>query len=164
MPYNLTVNGRTSSVDVPADMPLLWVLRDVLNLRGTKYGCGIGACGACTVHLNGKPVRACQTKISAAADAQVKTIEGLSADGTHPLQVAWQEVDVPQCGYCQAGQIMSAAALLAQKPTPSDADIDQAMTGNLCRCATYTRIRAAIHKAAAMGTTTMAVGQPQGQE
>ena len=164
MPYNLTVNGRTASVDVPADMPLLWVLRDVLNLRGTKYGCGIGACGACTVHLNGKPVRACQTKISAAADAQVKTIEGLSADGTHPLQVAWQEVDVPQCGYCQAGQIMSAAALLAQKPTPSDADIDQAMTGNLCRCATYTRIRAAIHKAAAMGTTTMAVGQPQGQE
>ena len=164
MPYNLTVNGRTASVDVPADMPLLWVLRDVLELRGTKYGCGIGACGACTVHLNGKPVRACQTRIAAAADAQVKTIEGLSADGTHPLQVAWQEVDVPQCGYCQAGQIMSAAALLAQKPSPSDADIDQAMTGNLCRCATYTRIRAAIHKAAALAGTATAVGQPQGQE
>src|SRR5512139_512221 len=127
MPYTLTVNGRTASVDVPADMPLLWVLRDVLELRGTKYGCGIGACGACTVHLNGKPVRACQTRIAAAAGAQVRTIEGLSADGTHPLQIAWQEVDVPQCGYCQAGQIMSAAALLAQKPNPSDADIDQAM-------------------------------------
>jgi isoquinoline 1-oxidoreductase alpha subunit len=164
MPYTLTVNGRTTSVDVPADMPLLWVLRDVLALRGTKYGCGIGACGACTVHVNGRPARACQTTIAAAANAQVKTIEGLSADGTHPLQVAWQEVDVPQCGYCQAGQIMSAAALLAQKPAPSDADIDQAMTGNLCRCATYTRIREAIHKAAAMTATTTAAGQPQGQE
>src|SRR3954452_24825209 len=150
MSYKLTVNGKSSTVDVPEDMPLLWVLRDVLNLRGTKYGCGIGACGACTVHLNGKPVRACQTKISAAANAQVKTIEGLSADGTHPLQIAWQEIDVPQCGYCQAGQIMSAAALLAPIAKPTDADIDRAMTGNLCRCATYLRIRQAIHRAATM--------------
>lgn len=155
MPYTLTVNGRSTTVDVPADMPLLWVLRDVLDLRGTKYGCGVSACGACTVHLNGRAVRACQTKISAADGASVLTIEGLSPDGTHPLQVAWQEVDVPQCGYCQAGQIMSAAALLAQTPRPTDADIDRAMNGNLCRCATYIRIRQAIHKAAAMGTNTV---------
>ncbi|MFP5378426.1 MAG: (2Fe-2S)-binding protein [Vicinamibacteria bacterium] len=155
MPYTLTVNGRSTTVDVPADMPLLWVLRDVLDLRGTKYGCGVSACGACTVHLNGRAVRACQTKISAADGASVLTIEGLSPDGTHPLQVAWQEVDVPQCGYCQSGQIMSAAALLAQTPRPTDADIDRAMNGNLCRCATYIRIRQAIHEAAAMGTNTV---------
>ncbi len=150
MPYKLTVNGKSTTVDVPADMPLLWVLRDVLNMRGTKYGCGIGQCGACTVHLNGKAVRSCVTPVSAAAKAPITTIEGLSADGTHPLQIAWQDIDVPQCGYCQPGQIMSAAALLAQKPAPSDHDIDTAMNGNLCRCGTYLRIRAAIHKAAAM--------------
>jgi isoquinoline 1-oxidoreductase alpha subunit len=153
MAFTFTVNGKSATVDAPADMPLLWALRDILNLKGTKYGCGIGQCGACTVHLNGRAVRSCQTRTSAAAGAKITTIEGLSADGTHPLQIAWQDIDVPQCGYCQAGQIMSAAALLAQKPKPTDDDIDQAMTGNLCRCATYLRIRQAIHKAAS-GTTT----------
>ena len=150
MPYTLNVNGRSTTVDVPADMPLLWVLRDILNLKGTKYGCGIGQCGACTVHIRGRAVRACQTPVSAVASAPVMTIEGLSVDGTHPLQVAWQEIDVPQCGYCQAGQIMSAAALLATTPKPSNEDIDRAMNGNLCRCGTYLRIREAIHKAASM--------------
>ena len=150
MPYTLNVNGRSTTVDVPADMPLLWVIRDVLNLKGTKFGCGIGQCGACTVHVRGRAVRACQTPVSAAANVPITTLEGLSANGTHPLQVAWQEIDVPQCGYCQAGQIMSAAALLATTPRPSDADIDRAMNGNLCRCGTYLRIREAIHKAAAM--------------
>jgi isoquinoline 1-oxidoreductase subunit alpha len=134
-------------------MPLLWALRDILNLKGTKYGCGIGACGACTVHLDGKPVRSCQTRISAAAGKTITTIEGISTDGTHPVQLAWQEIDVPQCGYCQAGQIMSAVALLNQKPRPTDDDIDTAMNGNICRCATYLRIRQAIHKAAATTTT-----------
>ena len=150
MPYTLNVNGRSTVVDAPADMPLLWVLRDVLNLKGTKYGCGIGQCGACTVQIRGRAVRACQTTVAAAAGAPITTIEGLSADGTHPLQVAWQDIDVPQCGYCQAGQIMSAAALL-------DAQIDTAMSGNVCRCGTYTRIREAIHKAAAL----MATRSPQ---
>ncbi|MEP7117066.1 MAG: (2Fe-2S)-binding protein [Acidobacteriota bacterium] len=165
MAISFTVNGQPTTVEVAGDMPLLWVLRDVLQMRGTKYGCGVGACGACTVHVNGRAVRSCQTKASALAGAQVKTIEGLSADGTHPLQVAWMEVDVPQCGYCQAGQIMSAAALLAQKPKPSDDDIDQAMNGNLCRCATYLRIRQAIHKAAALSTTTStAIAPGQAQE
>jgi len=148
MAYTLTVNGRSVSVDAAADMPLLWALRDVLNLKGTKFGCGIGQCGACTVHLNGRAARACQTPVSAAAGGRVTTIEGLSPDGTHPLQVAWQQLDVPQCGYCQAGQIMSAAALLAQTPRPTDADIDRAMNGNLCRCGTYLRIRQAIQQAA----------------
>ena len=148
MAFTLTVNGKSQEVDVPADMPLLWVLRDVLNLKGTKFGCGIGQCGACTVHLNGRPVRACQTLASAANNAQVTTIEGLSPNGSHPLQVAWEEIDVPQCGYCQAGQIMSAAALLASTPKPSDAEIDRAMNGNICRCGTYLRIREAIHRAA----------------
>jgi aerobic-type carbon monoxide dehydrogenase small subunit (CoxS/CutS family) len=150
MAYTLTVNGRRTTVDVAADMPLLWVLRDTLNMKGTKFGCGIGQCGACTVHLAGRAVRSCQTPVSTANNAVVTTIEGLSADGSHPLQVAWQEIDVPQCGYCQAGQIMSAAALLATIAKPSDADIDRAMNGNLCRCATYLRIRQAIHRAAAM--------------
>jgi isoquinoline 1-oxidoreductase alpha subunit len=149
MPISLKVNGTQHTVDVPDDMPLLWVLRDVLDLRGTKFGCGVAQCGACTVHLNGAPIRSCSLPIAAVANADITTIEGLSKDGTHPLQLAWQEIDVPQCGYCQAGQLMSAAALLARTPKPTDADIDAAMNGNLCRCATYLRIRKAIHKAAA---------------
>jgi isoquinoline 1-oxidoreductase alpha subunit len=148
MPYSISVNGRTTTVDVPADMPLLWVLRDVLDLKGTKFGCGMAQCGACTVHIDGQPARACVTPIAAVGTARVTTIEGLSPDGTHPLQVAWLNNDVPQCGYCQAGQLMSAAALLAQTPKPTDADIDAAMSGNICRCGTYTRIRKAIHEAA----------------
>jgi aerobic-type carbon monoxide dehydrogenase small subunit (CoxS/CutS family) len=154
MPYTLTVNGRASSVDVPADMPLLWVIRDVLNLKGTKFGCGMAQCGACTIHLDGEPTRACVTPVSSVGAKKITTIEGLSADATHPVQQAWLANDVPQCGYCQAGQIMSAAALLAKKADPSDADIDAAMTGNLCRCGTYLRIRAAIHDAASRGRTS----------
>ena len=154
MPYTLNVNGKSHTVDVPADMPLLWVLRDVLNLKGTKYGCGIAQCGVCTVHVKGKATRSCVTPVGSVGAAPITTIEGLSADGSHPLQKAWQEIDVPQCGYCQAGQIMAAAELLATKPKPTDADIDMAMTGNICRCATYLRIREAIHKAAGTRTTT----------
>ena len=154
MQYTLNVNGKSHKVDVPPDMPLLWVLRDVLELKGTKYGCGIAQCGACTVHLKGKVTRSCTTPVSAAVGAPIVTIEGLSPDGSHPLQKAWQEIDVPQCGYCQAGQIMAAAELLATKPKPTDADIDMAMTGNICRCATYLRIREAIHKAAGTRPTT----------
>ncbi len=151
MPITFKVNGKTTTVNVAPDTPLLWVLRDVLNLKGTKFGCGMAQCGACTVHFNGAATRSCITPVSRAQGAEITTIEGLSPDGTHPLQRAWEEVDVPQCGYCQAGQIMSAAALLARNPKPSDADIDAAMTGNLCRCATYLRIRQAIHRAAEMG-------------
>lgn len=150
MPVTFRVNDRRVRVDVPVEMPLLWVLRDVLDLKGTKFGCGIAQCGACTVHVNGAPTRSCVTPVSAVEGAQVTTIEGLSPGGSHPLQRAWKELDVPQCGYCQAGQLMSAAALLARNPQPTDADIDAAMNGNLCRCATYTRIRQAIHHAAAM--------------
>lgn len=149
--YTLNVNGQSRTVDVPADMPLLWVLRDGLNMKGTKFGCGIGACGACTVHVSGRAVRACQTTVSS-VNGPVVTIEGLSADGSHPLQKAWQAVDVPQCGYCQAGQIMSAAALLTATPKPTDAQINTAMTGNVCRCGTYLRIREAIHLAANGGS------------
>src|SRR3979409_1883331 len=156
MPFKLNVNGQSTDVDVPADMPLLWVIRDVLNLRGTKFGCGAGLCGACTVHLNGRAVRSCQTPVSAAADKQITTLEGLSANGSHAVQLAWQELDVPQCGYCQAGQMMSAAALLATIARPSDADIDKAMNGNICRCGTYLRIREAIHKAAMLASAPRA--------
>ncbi|HZQ55616.1 MAG TPA: (2Fe-2S)-binding protein [Bryobacteraceae bacterium] len=149
MAIKLTVNGRSSTVDVPPDTPLLWVIRDELNLHGTKYGCGIGQCGACTVHLGGQPVRSCMTPVSAAANAHITTIEGLAPEAAAPLRQAWVEMDVPQCGYCQAGQIMSAVALLAKHPNPTDQDIDEAMNGNLCRCGTYVRIRKAIHRAAA---------------
>jgi len=149
MPYTLKINGQSKTVDAPTEMPLLWVLRDVLKLKGTKFGCGIGACGACTVHLNGKATRSCQTQVGRVGDQEVITIEGLSSDGvSHPLQKAWLDLDVPQCGYCQAGQIMQAADLLKKTPKPTDDDIDQAMTGNVCRCGTYLRIRAAIHAAA----------------
>ena len=153
MPITMKVNGRNVSVDVPGDTPLLWVLRDSLDLVGTKYGCGIAQCGACTVHLNGAAVRSCSMPVSAAAGAQITTIEGLSRDGSHPVQRAWQEQDVAQCGYCQAGQIMQAVALLKRTPNPTDAEIDAAMAGNLCRCATYVRIRSAIKQAAAPART-----------
>jgi isoquinoline 1-oxidoreductase alpha subunit len=146
--FTLNVNGQPHAVDVEAQTPLLWVLRDNLGLVGTKFGCGIGLCGACTVHFNGTAVRSCQLPVSSLGRAAITTIEGLAADGSHPLQRAWCEIDVPQCGYCQAGQLMSAAALLARTPRPTDDDIDGAMAGNLCRCATYLRIRAGIHRAA----------------
>src|SRR5512145_118816 len=144
----IIVNGKRHQVDVSPDTPLLWVLRENLGLTGTKFGCGIAQCGACTVHLDGQPVRSCATPIAAAGGKKITTIEGLSADGGHPLQKAWIAEDVPQCGYCQSGQIMSAAALLMRKPQPTDAEIDMAMSGNLCRCGTYNRIRRAIHRAA----------------
>jgi aerobic-type carbon monoxide dehydrogenase small subunit (CoxS/CutS family) len=146
----LNLNGRDTTLDVDEDMPLLWALRDIAGLTGTKYGCGMALCGACTVHLQGAPVRSCVTPVSAASGKRVTTIEGLSGDNSHPVQRAWIELDVPQCGYCQSGQIMSAAALLAQNPQPTDADIDAAMAGNICRCGTYQRIRAAIHRAASL--------------
>ena len=151
MRFDINVNGRRQSVDVAPETPLLWVLRDDLQLTGTKFGCGVAQCGACTVHVNGKPTRACTTPISSVGSAAITTIEGLSPDGTHPLQRAWIAEDVPQCGYCQSGQIMSAAALLANTPSPTDAQIDTAMRGNICRCGTYVRIRAAIHRAAEAG-------------
>jgi isoquinoline 1-oxidoreductase alpha subunit len=144
----VTVNGVKREVDAPSDMPLLWVLRDVFGLTGTKFGCGMAQCGACTVHVDGQPLRSCVMPLSAVAGKSITTIEGLSSDGSHPVQRAWAELDVVQCGYCQSGQIMSAAALLAAKPKPTDADIDAALTGNICRCGTYQRIRAAVHRAA----------------
>jgi len=150
MSITFKLNGKSTTVDAPSEMPLLWVLRDLLDLKGTKFGCGMAQCGACTVHVKGVATRSCVTPIAAVKGSEVTTIEGLSVDGTHPLQRAWQEVDVPQCGYCQAGQLMSAAALLKKTPHPTDADIDTAMNGNLCRCATYLRIREAIHRAAPM--------------
>ena len=150
MTTKLNVNGRAVSVNAEPDTPLLWVIRDELGMTGTKFGCGAALCGACTVHLNGKPVRSCQTPLSAAAGQKVATIESLSRNNTHPLQVAWIKHDVPQCGYCQSGQLMSAAALLKDNKNPSDADIDAAMSGNICRCGTYVRIRKAIHRAAQM--------------
>ena len=148
MSLTINVNKKAMTVDVDPDTPLLWVLRDVLHATGTKYGCGIGLCGACTVHIDGKAVRSCTTRVGAVGTSAVTTIEGLSADGTHPVQEAWERHDVAQCGYCQAGQIMSAAALLARTAHPTEADIDSAMNGNLCRCGTYTRIREAIRSAA----------------
>jgi isoquinoline 1-oxidoreductase alpha subunit len=144
----LNINGKDAHVDVDADTPLLWVLRDTLSLTGTKFGCGMALCGACTVHLDGAPIRSCVTAVSAVAGKKITTIEGLSSDRSHPVQKAWIELDVPQCGYCQSGQIMSAVALLTQTPQPTDAQIDAAMAGNICRCGTYQRIRAAIHRAA----------------
>jgi aerobic-type carbon monoxide dehydrogenase small subunit (CoxS/CutS family) len=150
----LTINGQAQEVDVAPDTPLLWVLRDTLGLTGTKYGCGIAQCGACTVHIDGAPARSCITTVESVAGKAVTTIEGLAKDRSHPVQQAWIEIDVPQCGYCQSGQIMSAAALLAKNPDPSDADIDAAMAGNICRCGTYPRIRKAIHRAAELTTDT----------
>ena len=147
----LNVNGSEREVDASDDMPLLWVLRDLMGLTGTKFGCGIAQCGACTVHVDGSPLRACVTPASAVAGKKITTIEGLSADGSHPVQKAWAELDVVQCGYCQSGQIMSAVALLAAVPSPTDSDIDHALSGNLCRCGTYQRIRAAVHRAAELG-------------
>ena len=150
MPVELTINNVSKTVDVEPDTPLLWVLRDTLNLHGTKYGCGMGLCGACTVIVGGQAIRSCLTQVSSVAGKSITTIEGLSADGSHPVQIAWKKIDVPQCGYCQAGQIMSATALLSHTPHPTSAEIDAAMSGNLCRCGTYPRIREAVHEAATL--------------
>ncbi len=150
--FRLVVNGTAHTLDVDPDLPLLWALRDNLGLTGTKFGCGVGLCGACTVHLDDEPARSCQTTVAQAAGKRIVTIEGLSPDGQHPVQRAWLEEQVPQCGYCHSGQVMAAAALLAKNPDPSDADIDEVMSGNLCRCGTYPRIRRAIHRAAKGGT------------
>ena len=147
---SLTVNGKAQQLDVPPDMPLLWAIRETLGLTGTKYACGMALCGACTVHLDGQPVRSCTTQVGGVAGRSITTVEGLSDKTDHPVQRAWIELDVPQCGFCQSGQVMSAAALLAQNAAPTDADIDAAMAGNICRCGTYQRIRAAIHRAAAL--------------
>ena len=146
--FTLKVNGKRRQVEVSPDTPLLWVLRDHLDLTGAKYGCGIGQCGACTVHINNEPMRSCALPVDAVGNADITTIEGLSKNGDHPIQLAWKTIDVPQCGYCQSGQIMTAAALLKKNPVPDDADIDMAMQGNICRCGTYQRIREAIHFAA----------------
>ena len=161
MPIELTVNGKRQSVDAAPQMPLLWVLRDILGLTGTKFGCGMALCGACTVHVNGQPTRSCSLPLSMAAGKNITTIEGLSADNSHPVQRAWIEVDVPQCGYCQSGQIMSAVALLAKKGNPTDADIDEAMRGNICRCGTYQEIREAIHRAAKLKVAAEGTEKPE---
>ena len=153
----LDINGKPHDVDVPADMPLLWVLRDVIGLTGTKFGCGMAQCGACTVHVDGTAIRSCTTPASALAGKKITTIEGLSADANHAVQRAWIETDVVQCGYCQSGQVMAAAALLAQKPKPTDAEIDAAMSGNICRCGTYQRIRGAVHRASELLAAQSAV-------
>jgi isoquinoline 1-oxidoreductase alpha subunit len=154
MPINFSVNGQPVRIDEEADAPLLWVLRDEIGLKGTKFGCGIGMCGACTVHVGGRPTRSCITPISAVEGAEVTTIEGLDPAGNHPVQQAWRELQAPQCGYCQSGQIMQAVVLLEDFPNPTDADIDAVMTGNLCRCMTYSRIRDAIKKAAGLNART----------
>ena len=164
MNVTFELNGQSKTVDAPADMPLLWVLRDMLDMKGTKFGCGVGQCGACTVHINGIPARSCQRAVSAVQGRRVTTVEGLSPDGTHALQRAWQELDVPQCGYCQAGQLMAAAALLRNNPKPTDTDIDNAMSGNICRCATYTRIREAIKVAAGTATPVQSGAGRSGEE
>ena len=148
MAIHFTLNGKPTTLDVNPDMPLLWALRDSLNMTGTKFGCGMALCGACTVHINGEATRSCITPVSSLAGKRVTTIEGLSSDLSHPVQKAWMEIDVPQCGYCQSGQIMAAAALLAATPHPTDAQIEEAMSGNICRCGTYNQIRKAIHRAA----------------
>ena len=157
-----TLNGKAQTVDVPAQMPLLWVLRDTLGMTGTKFGCGMALCGACTVHQNGQAIRACITPVSSVAGKTITTIEGLSPDSTHAVQKAWTELDVPQCGYCQSGQIMAAAALLSKKTRPSDADIDEVMRGNICRCGTYQSIRAAIHRASEILTASNGVAHKGG--
>jgi isoquinoline 1-oxidoreductase subunit alpha len=164
MAIQLIINEKTESVNVPEEMPLLWVLRDTLGMTGTKFGCGMALCGACTVHVEGEPTRSCITPVSSVAGKKITTIEGLSPDRSHPVQRAWMEVDVPQCGYCQSGQIMSASALLAKNPKPSDADIDAAMRGNICRCGTYQRIREAIHRAAEMQKASVAPSRDEGEE
>ena len=162
MPVTFRVNGASVTVDVPSDMPLLWVLRDVLELKGTKFGCGISQCGACTVHVDGRATRSCRTRVETVEGREVVTIEGLSPDGSHPLQEAWRELDVPQCGYCQAGQLMAASALLADNPSPTDDEIDRAMNRNLCRCGTYVRIREGIHRAAGTMTDDRQAGGEEG--
>ncbi len=159
MAITFTLNGQSRTVDVAGEMPLLWVLRDTLGMTGTKFGCGMALCGACTVHVNGTPAQSCTTPASTISGKAVTTIEGLSADGSHPVQRAWTEADVPQCGYCQSGQIMTAAALVAKTAKPSDADIDEAMRGNLCRCGTYQSIRKAIHRAAQLQAATTQGGR-----
>jgi isoquinoline 1-oxidoreductase subunit alpha len=163
MKLRLKVNGQVRTLEAPDDIPLLWALRDGLDLKGTKFGCGIAQCGACTVLIDGVARRSCVTPAASVADASITTIEGLSHDGTHPLQRAWEEIDVPQCGYCQAGQIMSAASLLTTTPTPTDEEIDAAMAGNICRCATYLRIRRAIHRAAELNKATASAATGSGR-
>ena len=155
---SLNVNNKTYQIDADPNMPLLWAIRDLVGLTGTKYGCGVAQCGACTVHLNGEAVRSCVTKVSRAVGQKVVTIEGLSENNDHPLQQAWQEIDVPQCGYCHSGQLMSAAVLLREKPDPTDQDIDDAMAGNICRCGTYLRVRKAIHLAAQLKAKSNSTG------